>query len=181
MNFLSKKRVAIIFLAALILQGFHMVEHFTQVYQFLVLRMPAFEAHGLLFFLDLEWNHFSFNLLYFLLLAYVYTGYKFYDRKEFAGRNPIPRYAFLAGFFIQGYHVIEHSARIGQFLQSGCTPCEGILGWFFNGILLHFTLNSITWALPMIAFFAYGLYKDLRRPPYHSINNKYVIIKEGEQ
>ena len=157
------KAAAWIFCIALILQGFHMVEHFAQMYQFFVLQVPAFAAHGILFFLDLEWNHFHFNLAYFLLLAYVFVWGKFYDPKEFSGRNPIPRYCFLTGFFVQGYHVLEHTARIGQFIQSGCTPCEGIIGWYFNGILFHFTINSITWILPLVAFVSYRIYKDIFR------------------
>lgn len=147
------------FAIALFLQGAHMIEHFAQLYQYQILRMPIYEAHGILFFLDLEYNHFWFNLLYALALAYVFVAGELFKRKapEWA------RWTFIAGFAIQSYHVLEHTSRIGQTLQTGCEPCPGILGWYVNGIHLHFTLNSITWLLPMIAFFGYGLHKNFNR------------------
>lgn len=169
MRLSQEKKLAGIFVAALLLQGVHMVEHLAQVYQYAILRFPIFEAHGILFFFDLEWNHFTFNLAYLLLLAMIFIGFKFHSSEYFIGQSKTPRYMFLAGFFVQGYHVIEHAARIGQTLQTGCEPCRGILGWYVNGIWLHFTLNSLVLVLPAAAFFSYRLYRKLSSTPKHPV------------
>jgi hypothetical protein len=161
-NILSKSGLYA-FTVALILQGGHMVEHVTQLYQHAFLYLPIKESHGVLFFFDLEWNHFDFNLLYFLLLAWAFIALAFFSKEAWQGgrKESFFRYTFLLGFAVQGYHVLEHTARIGQMLQTGCTPCPGFLGWFFDGIYLHFTLNAITFLLPLIAFFGLNLHRAL--------------------
>ena len=59
-----------VFLIAVVVQTFHQIEHFSQIYQRLWLGVPAHSTHaGYFFFLDVEWNHFLFNLSYFALLS----------------------------------------------------------------------------------------------------------------
>ena len=148
-----------VFTITLLWQGGHYIEHLAQMYQHVFLRWPIKESHGLLFFADLEWNHFLFNFSYFLLLVTIFISLRFFDRSMFASVAQWPRYLFLLGFSFQGYHVLEHAARIGQHLQTGCSPCPGFLGWYFNGIYLHFVYNSTVLILPACAFFAYGFHK----------------------
>ena len=148
-----------VFTVALVLQSGHMVEHVAQLYQHAVLWWPIKESHGILFFADLEWNHFIFNTTYFLLLAYFAVQAHIFHKRN--GTNQWARYAFLAGFYVQGYHVIEHASRIGQHLQTGCSPCPGILAWTIDGIWLHFAFNSFTLALPAVSFFALGLHRQV--------------------
>lgn len=150
-------RAAKIFLLALFLQSGHMVEHVAQLYQHMFLRLPIQESHGILFFLDLEWNHFLFNLGYFLLLGYVLLAFVASGIGKVTSKFWMS--CFYVGLAVQGYHVIEHSSRIGQFFQTGCTPCPGILAWRFDGIYLHFIFNSVTLILPLLAF----LYLTFRR------------------
>lgn len=158
----TAKRSSIVFLAALLLQFAHFIEHIAQFYQHAVLNFSIKESRGILFFADLEWNHFTFNLLYFLLLAYPCFKMRYFEKKSVVGpKNQFFRILFLSGFYLQGYHVLEHAARIGQTLQSNCTPCPGLLGWYIDGIYLHFYINLITLALPLAAFVGLKTYRNL--------------------
>lgn len=147
----AKVTVVALLLSALLVQTFHEIEHIAQFYQRWWLGAGPQEAHGILFFLDVEWNHFVFNALYFLLLAWVLFFLLFDPQFQSLGQRHIGRVGlgfFVSGFLIQGYHVFEHTVRMGQFFQLGCTPCPGILGWYFDLVYLHLTLNSATLLLP---------------------------------
>lgn len=137
---------ASIFVLALLVQALHEVEHVAQVYQRLWLGMGPQQAHGILFFLDVEWNHFLFNLGYLLLLSLVALYLLIHP--TFA-REQLGKKLFWTGFFIQAYHVVEHTVRMGQFFELGCTPCPGILGWYFDLAYLHFAFNTAALLLPL--------------------------------
>lgn len=146
------------FALAMLLQTFHIIEHVAQVYQHAIRGLSIPESHGILFFLDLEWNHWIFNTLYFALLAVVFFQCNFYKTNEAVNEKRVTRLAFTAGFLIQGYHVVEHSVRMTQFLQKGCTPCPGILGQLLDGVYLHAIFNTMVYILPLIAFVSYGFH-----------------------
>ncbi len=148
--------VVFIFTGALIIQTLHITEHVVQVYQHAILGLSINESQGILWFLDLEWNHFVFNVVYLILLSMVFVLGKFYKTKGVAWKMRPAALVFTAGLMIQGYHVVEHSVRMVQFYQSGCTPCPGILGRVFDGIYLHAAFNTIVYILPLYAFAAYG-------------------------
>ena len=155
----KKARVFLILLvpAAFIFQTLHEVEHFSQIYQRWWLGVGPQMAHGILFFLDIEWNHFLFNTGYLLLLVLI-AFFLVFDRGAHAevkkaAFGKLGLNLFWAGVIIQAYHVIEHTVRMGQFFQLGCTPCPGILGWYFDLAYLHFTFNTLTWLLPTPIFF----------------------------
>lgn len=134
-----------ILVLALLIQGFHWIEHLAQVYQHWWLSLPIKESKGILFFLDLEWNHLIFNFVYLLPLAAAW----------FLLRGKVSRTAiwFLAvGVLVQSYHVIEHVVRIWQHLQTACEPCKGVLGWYIDGVYLHFAFNTLVLTLPLTAF-----------------------------
>jgi len=134
-----------LYLSALTIQFFHLVEHLAQVYQHWWLGL---RGQGLLFFLDLEWNHFLFNLGYFALLAWILGAlWLLPEWNELRKRVAVG--AFLVAVVIQAYHVIEHTVRMGQSYQYGCTPCPGLLGRVFNLVTLHFVLNTLVWLLPL--------------------------------
>lgn len=159
----ASRPVVYAFTAALMVQTFHMVEHVAQVYQHAILGLGIKDSHGILFFLDLEWNHFIFNSLYFALLAAVFFSCGFHRRGGPATGKRLACIAFSAAFMIQGYHVVEHTVRMFQFFQIGCTPCKGILGNFFDGIYLHAALNTFVYLLPLIAFIVYGFHREAWR------------------
>ncbi len=157
----AKRSTVYVFTFALVAQTFHIVEHVAQVYQHAILGLSIQESHGILFFLDFEWNHLVFNALYFALLAVVFFQCKFYKTDGPVGEKPLMGLVFNAGFLISGWHVIEHVVRIIQFYQTGCTPCKGILGWFFDGVYLHAFYNTLVYILPLMAFLGYGFHLRL--------------------
>lgn len=131
---------------ALIVQGLHWVEHLAQAYQHWWLALPIKESRGILFFLDLEWNHFIFNAVYLLLLVAAWLSL----------REKVSRVAIqfcVVGALVQGYHLIEHIVRMRQHIQTACEPCKGILGQYIDGVYLHFTFNTFVFVFPLIAFF----------------------------
>ena len=140
---------AALFLTAFVLQTFHEVEHVAQVYQRLWLGVGPQSARGILFFLDLEWNHFLFNTGYFLLLAAISFFIFFHPAFTFIRSRRMALKLFVAGFLLQAYHVVEHTVRMGQFFNTNCTPCPGILGWYIDIAYLHFVFNTLTWLLPL--------------------------------
>ena len=139
----------LIYLGALLVQFFHWIEHIVQVYQHWWIGLSIKESQGILFFLDLEWNHLIFNALYFILLIIVWQ--KTRHLASF-GKDNVAKYALGGGLLLQGYHVIEHMIRIVQYFQTGCTPCKGLLGWYIDGVYLHFIFNTFVLVLPLIAF-----------------------------
>jgi len=143
-----------VFITASILQAFHIVEHIAQIYQHLILGLSISESHGIIFFLDLEWNHFVFDaLVYFSLLAFVFWRCKFY---RLGNKSAI---LFSVGLGIQTYHAFEHTVRMIQYYQTGCTPCLGVMGNFFDLVYLHGFLNLIVYILTLVGFL--GVYKRL--------------------
>ncbi len=144
--------VAVLLLSGLLFQTLHEVEHIAQFYQRWWLGAGPQEAHGILFFLDVEWNHFIFNAVYFPMLAVALFFLLFHPQFRSLRQQRIGRIGlgfFVLGFLIQGYHVVEHTVRMAQFFQLGCTPCPGILGWYLDLVYLHFVLNTATWLLPV--------------------------------
>ena len=144
-----------LFAFALILQFFHYTEHLAQVYQHWWHGLPIKESGGILYFLNLEWNHFIFNGMYLVLLILVFIAYSIL-KKENSSTPHFSRATFFligATILIQGYHVIEHIVRVGMHIKTGCEPCPGILGKFVDGIYLHFTFNTIVFFLPLIVAF----------------------------
>ncbi|MDP3734824.1 MAG: hypothetical protein Q8R39_00120 [bacterium] len=113
-----------LFSLALLYQLFHWIEHVVQVYQHWLRGMPAAQSHGILFFLDFEWNHFVFNTGYFIallvVLILIITKRQVFDIRASA------LWLLGIGTAIQGYHQIEHIVKISQHLARGCEPCPGI-------------------------------------------------------
>lgn len=144
---------------ALMAQTFHYVEHVAQVYQHWKLGLSIAESKGILFFLDLEWNHFIFNTLYLVLLIIV--SFNLHKLKGYFGSRAA-LVVLDTCLFVQGYHSIEHAVRMVQYFSTGCTPCKGILGFYFDGVYLHFLFNTLVLILPLISFFMLGFHKKIR-------------------
>lgn len=159
----TKLWVTLVFTGAMLYQMVHVVEHVAQVYQHWWLGLSLHEAHGILFFFDLEWNHFTFNTIYWILLWTVFLAGCFFRKNSAARQKPLIFYAFIfGGLLTQTYHQIEHFTRIYQHLLTlNCQPCPGILGWHVDGVYLHFFLNVVVLILPLVAFFSYGYLKKL--------------------
>lgn len=134
-------------------QSFHMLEHIVQVIQKFVLQLPV--AHGILgASLDFEPVHFTFNILYLGSVAVVWIIFT---------KTPIRKMNLIYGLFtfvlvFQSWHFVEHAVKLEQHFVNGCVSCPGILGYYFDPILLHFTYNAIVY-IPLIIVFMTLQYK----------------------
>jgi hypothetical protein len=130
-----------------------MLEHIVQVIQKFVLQFPV--AHGILdASLDFEPVHFTFNILYLGLVVAVWISFT---------KTPIRKMQLSYGLvtfvlIFQSWHFIEHTVKLRQHFVNGCVSCPGILGHYFDVILLHFTYNTIVY-VPLIEVFAIFQYK----------------------
>lgn len=147
----------VILTVAIAVQSFHMLEHVAQVVQKFVLQLPV--AHGLLgASLDFEPVHFAFNVLYLSLVAAVWVSFR---------KTPIRKMNLIYGLItfvlvFQSWHFIEHAVKLEQHFVKGCVTCPGILGYYFDPILLHFTYNTVVY-VPLIVIFAIFQYKFVLR------------------
>ena len=142
----------------LFIQTFHMVEHVAQVIQKFGLGITP--AHGLIGQLDLEPVHFWFNLSYLVFIGLTFMGW-LVCRNDIANCT---RYwatftgVLLTGLLIQMWHMTEHSVKFAQFLNTGMHGTPGILGGYFDPVLLHFSYNLIVYLPLVIVFFGARLY-----------------------
>lgn len=154
--------VSFIFGCALTYQFFHVLEHIFIFYQHWWLGISRLGAHGVLFFLDFEWSHFVFNLMYLIVLLAVFFGAGLHRQLSIA-KHSIVFSLFLAGLLLQGYHVFEHTIRIWQHIQTGCEPCIGTgflpKAFQWDDIYLHTFYNTAVLVLPAPIFFAFGFFK----------------------
>lgn len=152
-------RVFALLALAFAVQTAHYAEHITQLVQIYTLGIPPPEAHGMLGSLfDFEWVHFIYNLGLEVVFVGLWLLYRLILRGNSANANP-QGLRLLAGLALfQGYHTIEHIAKLFQYLfipiyQSGLQPTPGILpsiiGWPI--FLVHFWLNTIVWIVMAIA------------------------------
>jgi parallel beta helix pectate lyase-like protein len=98
-------------------------------------------ALGFLF--DIEWVHFAYNSSILVALGLMWWLVR------------PPALGFLsAAVAVQSYHAVEHVAKIDQWLSNGhVSPTPGILGKHFELVELHFTFNTVVFALALAAFF----------------------------
>ena len=166
-NKLSKKwNLGLILLFVLVVgyQFFHHIEHIAQVYQYHFLGLPALEAKGILWFFNIEWNHFIFNTGYFIGLVVLSIFMISALRKEkelFHISNLLLIESLL---IVQGWHFLEHLVRIIRHIKIGCEPCHGILDSIFGWglIYLHFVLNTIVLILPFTMFVWFGFHNRIQ-------------------
>ncbi len=138
-----------VWVGALGVQSFHMLEHVAQVLQKFVFGLPP---HGILGeALDREWVHFTYNWTLGVALVVVLLGYGLHLRFGFEGRAPIGLYSFRGVVLLQGYHLLEHVVKMMQYFKTGVPDTPGILGQVFPTILLHFAINAAVLALMFLA------------------------------
>lgn len=157
-----KPWILVVFGTSLLYQILHWIEHVAQVYQHWWLGLPIAGSHGIIFFLDLEWNHFVFNTLYLAGLLVVGVGMYRTDPAWFRARSAAA-VLLLGGILVQVYHQLEHTVKIYQHLLNNCEPCPGILGKPLDGVYLHFAFNTVVLVLPLLAFFLGGFFSDSKK------------------
>lgn len=143
----SRAPVTAVVLGGFAVQSFHMVEHVVQVWQVYVAESPS--RSGLVgASADVEWVHFTFNVLVLAFLVQVWR----------AGRSgswlPGPGGAaawLAAAVTLQGFHLLEHSAKLWQHLSLGIDPGPGVVGRFVDLVWLHFAVNTAVWVGAAVA------------------------------
>lgn len=140
---------------ALVIQGFHVLEHIAQTLQVFVFGVPRPMAGGLLgSAVDFPWVHFVYNFVLFLALvwvaawAYGLGGFRRFDR--------IGMWCLLIAAGIQTYHAGEHIIQISQEFAVGTQRPPGFIGFFQDNVVVHLTLNAVEWVLPFGAFWRFG-------------------------
>jgi hypothetical protein len=167
----SRQRLDLAFFAVVVIIAGHQGEHVAQVVQ----KDAAAEncprdCRGLLgSVFDIEEVHFVYNTLLFAALAGLWLGYRMW-RPEWR-RQVVPWVSLTAGIFVlQGYHVVEHVAKIEQWLSNGhVSPTPGLLGQLldpphrqnFSLVELHFVFNTAVFVLVLFGYFGFRLYRGL--------------------
>ncbi len=144
-------------LGIVLVQGFHEVEHVTQVVQRYMLDIP--KGAGVLgTWLDVEPVHVGYNAAFLLLIGLVYWQGRFWQNRR---EVPLAFGLMTFGLLFQSYHFVEHLFKIAQFIESGKNGTPGILGNHFNLVWLHFSFNTIVYSVMAGAFFAGGFPKAM--------------------
>jgi hypothetical protein len=137
----------------------HELEHVVQILQQDALNETCpNDCRGLLgFIFDVEPVHFAYNTAIFAILVAVVLRFRLWRSGW-----------LVAGVLVQGYHVVEHVAKLDQWLANGHrSPTPGILGKQFNLVELHFSINTIVFVLVAAGFFSLGFHRllwQLRSP-----------------
>ena len=124
--------------AGIAVQTFHMIEHALQVYR---VRVDGVPSRGGLAgpSVEAEWVHFIYNALVLTGLAAVVAA----RARGWTppGRRGVGDRLLVVAAAVQGYHVIEHSVKLGQHLIGGAKVNPGIAGQQIDLVLLHFGIN----------------------------------------
>jgi hypothetical protein len=150
--------LAIAFSALLAVMLGHELEHVVQIGQKDVVGATCpNDCRGALgFIFDLEWVHFAYNVSIFVAVGALAALYRL--------REPF----LLTGLALQGYHVVEHSLKLEQWLTNGHrSPTPGFLGNHFSLVELHFVFNTAVFVLVLVGYFRLGLHRrlwELRSP-----------------
>lgn len=125
-------------LSVLAVAGFHAVEHVVQAVQ--KYAMDGVHPHGLLgAWVNNDPMHFAYNVAFLAALAPVAA-------LRGAGGTRWGWGLFTGGLVLQGVHVVEHTAKLAQWMAGEATA-YGILGRHFELIPLHLTLNSAVYLM----------------------------------
>ena len=163
------------FLALVLVQGFHELEHVVQVVQRFALGVP--NGNGLIGSLaDIEPVHFVYNSLYLGLLVAVFALLGLHrDEPTEHGRLVAGLVTFALAF--QMWHELEHVFKITQYVALHASGTGGIFGQGPGGIapllpipLLHLAYNTVAYVPALAAFIV--VVRRLRVPADPRVNYK---------
>ncbi|HJR45071.1 MAG TPA: right-handed parallel beta-helix repeat-containing protein [Actinomycetota bacterium] len=141
-------------LGGLAIQTFHMAEHTLQVWRVRIDQIPS--RGGIVGpRVEAEWIHFAYNGAVVLAIAIVFVARA--RGWAPAGRLDIGDRMLTAGLLVQGYHFVEHSAKLFQHIQGGAKVNPGFAGGVVDLVLLHFAVNLIVYLAMVGAALAYGV------------------------
>lgn len=162
MGAVSPSKLYRFFMAVVVIQGIHLIEHIIQLLQVEVFSVPEDDAFGLLGYVvnfndTEEWLHLGFNLAFMVSLCAVALGMHHLTP---AGSRSLPRAAWLsfliAGIGLESWHITEHGVIIANVIRNSGCPCPGIgdraLG--VSDTQLHLGYNLVAYAATVLAFLA---------------------------
>lgn len=149
------------FMAGLLIQGLHMVEHTVQLHQWLMFVPDPEGLFGHVF--NFVWVHFIFNTSIFLVLVGAYIIWL--RRPGIWQRHETGRWLFHGTMGVQAYHVIEHSVQMYQYYAVGMLKPPGVIGQIMPGVLAHFDINALFTLLLVGTFLAFRPDKLAYRVP----------------
>ena len=146
-----------VFLALVLFQGFHELEHVVQVIQRYSLGVS--NGNGLLGSVtDVEPLHFAYNTIYLILLAAAWVLLGFHA--DGPRRHGWPVFGLLTfALVFQAWHEVEHAFKLAQYFALGVNGTGGILGQGpgavaprFSIPLLHLAYNTLAYVPALAAF-----------------------------
>jgi Right handed beta helix region len=145
----------------LVIQTFHMGEHFVQVFRVHFDGVPS--KGGIVgSVVDTEWVHFVYNLAVLIgLAAVVAARFRGWVPR---GRTDIGDGLLAVALVMQGYHVVEHSVKLTQHLVTGAKVNPGLLGGPIDLVWLHFVINLAVYAGFAGALLAYQWWQPRSAP-----------------
>lgn len=141
-------------LGAVAIGGFHLLEHVIQVAQRYAFGMPG--GNGIAgSIVDIEPLHFIYNGAYLILLLSVLRA----GDGIFGAKRSVARSLVIGACALQGFHVVEHTVKMAQYLNmGGVNGVGGIFGvgpgsWvpLFPVPLLHFAYNLLVYVPFVVA------------------------------
>lgn len=152
-------RALTVFLALVLVQGSHELEHVAQVAQRTFLGMP--DGNGLLGSVtDIEPLHFAYNSLYLALLVSVFLLLGLH-RDGPSAWGPLVAGLVTFSLAFQMWHELEHVFKLVQYLVLGANGTGGILGRGPAGLvplfpipILHLGYNTVAYLPALVAFIA---------------------------
>jgi len=150
-------RALTVFVALVLLQGFHELEHIVQVVQRLALGIPS--GNGLVGSLaDIEPVHFVYNSLYLCLLMAVFALFGLHREGPSEHGRLVAGLATF-GLAFQMWHELEHVFKLTQYFTLGVNGTGGVLGQGPGAIaplfpipLLHLAYNTVAYVPALAAF-----------------------------
>jgi hypothetical protein len=161
-----RRRLDVAFALVVAVMAAHEAEHVSQLLQKEAFpnRCPGDCRGALGFIFDVEWIHFTYNVSILAAVAGLAAAYGLW-RPSWRRAHPWAVGVLTAGIVIQGYHVVEHVAKLDQWFANGHhSPTPGILGQklgapeahAFSLIELHFLFNTTVFLLVLAGYFGLG-------------------------
>jgi hypothetical protein len=156
-NVLFESRALTVFLALVLFQGFHELEHITQVVQIYVLGIA--NGAGLVGSLvNVEPLHFAYNTLYLGLLIAVFVLLGLHEDGPRAV-GPLVTGLITFALAFQMWHELEHVFKLVQYFALGVNGTGGVFGLGPGAVfplvpipLLHLAYNTVAYAPALAAF-----------------------------
>lgn len=137
----------------LAVQTFHMVEHGLQVFRVRIDQIPS--RGGIVGpVVEAEWIHFIYNTTVFVGIALIALARAKGWRPP--GRRDVGDRLLVVGLLAQGYHVVEHTAKLSQHIAGGAKVNPGFAGELVDLVLFHYSVNLLVYVALLGTALAYS-------------------------